>query len=212
MVITLSADRAFEAVFSRTLFADRVISGRGGKALLGNRVFKQSGAAGLEDVVPAKVVPTSQNRDMGHPLSRLDQLPGTRATSRYCVNRDQQRTTPFAARGRGGRIEAGAGGRGLRAGIPVCGPKLAESIGIGILIKLLQSTARGFTHLSRHCHEAEPESGQTCNFKFLLRPDSSVVERGPEKAGVGGSIPSLATIPLQKRIHVPCAWFCAHAQ
>ena len=24
-------------------------------------------------------------------------------------------------------------------------------------------------------------------------PDSSVVERGPEKAGVGGSIPSLAT-------------------
>jgi hypothetical protein len=26
-----------------------------------------------------------------------------------------------------------------------------------------------------------------------LRPDSSVVERGPEKAGVGGSIPSLAT-------------------
>ena len=29
--------------------------------------------------------------------------------------------------------------------------------------------------------------------KFSLRPDSSVVERGPEKAGVGGSIPSLAT-------------------
>ena len=30
--------------------------------------------------------------------------------------------------------------------------------------------------------------------EFLLpRPDSSVVERGPEKAGVGGSIPSLAT-------------------
>ena len=28
------------------------------------------------------------------------------------------------------------------------------------------------------------------------RPDSSVVERGPEKAGVGGSIPSLATILL----------------
>ena len=26
-----------------------------------------------------------------------------------------------------------------------------------------------------------------------VRPDSSVVERGPEKAGVGGSIPSLAT-------------------
>jgi hypothetical protein len=28
-----------------------------------------------------------------------------------------------------------------------------------------------------------------------LRPGSSVVERGPEKAGVGGSIPSLDTIP-----------------
>ncbi len=27
----------------------------------------------------------------------------------------------------------------------------------------------------------------------MPRPDSSVVERGPEKAGVGGSIPSLAT-------------------
>jgi hypothetical protein len=34
-----------------------------------------------------------------------------------------------------------------------------------------------------------------CNAKFALRPDSSVVERGPEKAGVGGSIPSLATTP-----------------
>jgi hypothetical protein len=31
--------------------------------------------------------------------------------------------------------------------------------------------------------------------KSALRPGSSVVERGPEKAGVGGSIPSLATIP-----------------
>ena len=29
--------------------------------------------------------------------------------------------------------------------------------------------------------------------KSMPRPDSSVVERGPEKAGVGGSIPSLAT-------------------
>jgi hypothetical protein len=29
--------------------------------------------------------------------------------------------------------------------------------------------------------------------RFMPRPDSSVVERGPEKAGVGGSIPSLAT-------------------
>ena len=32
------------------------------------------------------------------------------------------------------------------------------------------------------------------NRKSALRPGSSVVERGPEKAGVGGSIPSLATI------------------
>jgi hypothetical protein len=32
-----------------------------------------------------------------------------------------------------------------------------------------------------------------CNYAIQLRPDSSVVERGPEKAGVGGSIPSLAT-------------------
>ena len=31
------------------------------------------------------------------------------------------------------------------------------------------------------------------NFSSRLRPGSSVVERGPEKAGVGGSIPSLAT-------------------
>jgi hypothetical protein len=30
--------------------------------------------------------------------------------------------------------------------------------------------------------------------RVMPRPDSSVVERGPEKAGVGGSIPSLATI------------------
>jgi hypothetical protein len=32
------------------------------------------------------------------------------------------------------------------------------------------------------------------NKRPMPRPDSSVVERGPEKAGVGGSIPSLATI------------------
>ena len=39
-----------------------------------------------------------------------------------------------------------------------------------------------------------------CNGTSRLRPGSSVVERGPEKAGVGGSIPSLATtIPLQIR-------------
>src|ERR1019366_3095477 len=38
----------------------------------------------------------------------------------------------------------------------------------------------------------EPAQGIATG-KFALRPDSSVVERGPEKAGVGGSIPSLAT-------------------
>src|SRR6201992_3316523 len=37
---------------------------------------------------------------------------------------------------------------------------------------------------------------QELQLKFALRPDSSVVERGPEKAGVGGSIPSLATTPF----------------
>ncbi len=34
--------------------------------------------------------------------------------------------------------------------------------------------------------------------RTMPRPDSSVVERGPEKAGVGGSIPSLATILFNK--------------
>src|SRR5882757_3676131 len=40
----------------------------------------------------------------------------------------------------------------------------------------------------------------------MPRPDSSVVERGPEKAGVGGSIPSLATTfsttykPIERRL------------
>ena len=37
-------------------------------------------------------------------------------------------------------------------------------------------------------------SAQDLQTKSALRPGSSVVERGPEKAGVGGSIPSLATI------------------
>ena len=43
-----------------------------------------------------------------------------------------------------------------------------------------------------------PQSDTPCAFTSALgipRPDSSVVERGPEKAGVGGSIPSLATTP-----------------
>ncbi len=61
--------------------------------------------------------------------------------------------------------------------------------GIDILTQLLQKTVRGLTHPSG---EAGIRAGD-CNLQFALRPDSSVVERGPEKAGVGGSIPSLAT-------------------
>ncbi len=36
-------------------------------------------------------------------------------------------------------------------------------------------------------------SWRSPTISVMPRPDSSVVERGPEKAGVGGSIPSLAT-------------------
>ena len=39
------------------------------------------------------------------------------------------------------------------------------------------------------------------------RPGSSVVERGPEKAGVGGSIPSLATICYQRHSIFSCGLF-----
>ena len=66
---------------------------------------------------------------------------------------------------------------------------LAGRCGVGILIELLQRTVRGFTHLFRLRRIPRVEM----QLKFALRPDSSVVERGPEKAGVGGSIPSLAT-------------------
>ena len=60
---------------------------------------------------------------------------------------------------------------------------------IGILPKSLQRTVRG-----SHLPPAEPDSAQEMQLISALRPGSSVVERGPEKAGVGGSIPSLATI------------------
>ncbi len=40
---------------------------------------------------------------------------------------------------------------------------------------------------------AGPFLAARSRFGIEPRPDSSVVERGPEKAGVGGSIPSLAT-------------------
>jgi hypothetical protein len=63
-------------------------------------------------------------------------------------------------------------------------------MGVAILFQLLQRAVRGVSRLLRH----RPESTRRdATQKFALRPDSSVVERGPEKAGVGGSIPSLAT-------------------
>ena len=44
--------------------------------------------------------------------------------------------------------------------------------------------------------------------KSALRPGSSVVERGPEKAGVGGSIPSLATIHINNLAEAKDLSFC----
>jgi hypothetical protein len=61
--------------------------------------------------------------------------------------------------------------------------------GVDILPRLLQCTVRGTPpHFGVRRNPA-----QEIATKFSLRPGSSVVERGPEKAGVGGSIPSLAT-------------------
>ncbi len=58
------------------------------------------------------------------------------------------------------------------------------------MIQLLQRTVRGPDPPSRNIrHSAQEFATQ----ESALRPGSSVVERGPEKAGVGGSIPSLAT-------------------
>ena len=68
---------------------------------------------------------------------------------------------------------------------------LARAKGVDILARLLQRTVRGTRLLFRR--PPESRAGK-CNEKSSLRPGSSVVERGPEKAGVGGSIPSLATI------------------
>jgi hypothetical protein len=53
-------------------------------------------------------------------------------------------------------------------------------------------------------HRAWIESWQVqAQERSSPRPDSSVVERGPEKAGVGGSIPSLATTFLAM---IPSFW------
>jgi hypothetical protein len=59
--------------------------------------------------------------------------------------------------------------------------------------KLLQRTVRGIDPPSPASSRNSAQEIATV-FKSALRPGSSVVERGPEKAGVGGSIPSLATI------------------
>ena len=67
---------------------------------------------------------------------------------------------------------------------------MARRMGVAILMELLQRTVYGLAALFRRRRiprRAVATQG------FALRPDSSVVERGPEKAGVGGSIPSLAT-------------------
>jgi len=57
-----------------------------------------------------------------------------------------------------------------------------------------ERTASGNAHPSRQRLTGSTGiRADSCNFSYRLRPDSSVVERGPEKAGVGGSIPSLAT-------------------
>ena len=72
------------------------------------------------------------------------------------------------------------------------GARGVSGAGTGELVychKLLQPTVPGFVHPLRRCRNPR----WNCNAKLALRPDSSVVERGPEKAGVGGSIPSLAT-------------------
>ena len=57
----------------------------------------------------------------------------------------------------------------------------------------LQRTVRGHTRFLRFTGFR----AGICNLQSLHWPGSSVVERGPEKAGVGGSIPSLATTILR---------------
>ena len=59
--------------------------------------------------------------------------------------------------------------------------------------ELLQRTVRGHTRFLR----LTGFRAGICNLQSLHWPGSSVVERGPEKAGVGGSIPSLATTILR---------------
>ena len=65
-------------------------------------------------------------------------------------------------------------------------------VGSGELVYWCSCCRRLFVDAPTSTGKAGIRAG-SCNVKFALRPDSSVVERGPEKAGVGGSIPSLAT-------------------
>ena len=69
-------------------------------------------------------------------------------------------------------------------------PGLAERLGVAILSEVVLSAV----FVDSPPFPATPDSAhRIATDEFALRPDSSVVERGPEKAGVGGSIPSLAT-------------------
>jgi hypothetical protein len=76
--------------------------------------------------------------------------------------------------------------------------RLVRSSGLGILSMLLQRTVRGPTLLTPVRRITLGDDATDC----ALRPDSSVVERGPEKAGVGGSIPSLATTPFLLQLNL----------
>jgi hypothetical protein len=86
------------------------------------------------------------------------------------------------------------------ARFPSAWPRLAHRARIGIL-RLASEAARAMRAASsppdtgrRSQNECSPAATPLPRACCERRPGSSVVERGPEKAGVGGSIPSLATI------------------
>ncbi len=97
------------------------------------------------------------------------------------------------------------------AAFDCCGPCLARCAPVAILgqtfhasvpVAFSDQAAPLFSLATcRRRNETTPRSGALggpgvwSNMPSQPRPDSSVVERGPEKAGVGGSIPSLATTP-----------------
>ena len=84
---------------------------------------------------------------------------------------------------------------------------MAGPNGVDILAKLWQRTVRGLGLPLRR----SPDLHAGNYNEFALRPDSSVVERGPEKAGVGGSIPSLATTITKSHL-IGCASVLRAAQ